>query len=75
MLVLTAQDGVLQLLLSLLDPEQVPPLRSIVVLVRDRVLFLPPQDSEQAVQGVQLPQTQFSGKNNNNSKLENPNLI
>ena len=73
-LVLTAQDCVLQLLLSIPDPEQVPSLRSILVLVRDRVLFLPPQDSEQADQGVQLPQTQFSGKNNNNSKLENHNL-
>ena len=59
----------LQRLLSLPDPAQIPPNRSILVLVRDLALNPSPQDFEQDDQLVQGPQTQFSGKNNNISKL------
>ena len=52
----------LQGLLSLLDPEQVPPNCSILVLVRDRVLVPPPQGIEQDNQVDQGPQTQSSRK-------------
>ena len=64
----------LQCLLSLPDPEQVPPNRSITVLVRDRSLVPPPQVFEQDNQVDQGPQTQSSRKKNNNSKLNNHNL-
>ena len=52
----------LQSWLSLPDPEQFPPLRSVLVLVRDLVLFPGPQDLEQDDQGDQLPQKQSAGK-------------
>ena len=64
----------LHCLLSLPDPEQVPSLRSVLVLVRDRVLVPLPQGLVQDDQVDQVPQGQFSGKNNNNSKLDNHNL-
>ena len=57
--------------MSLSDPEQVPPNRSILVLVRDRVLVPPPQDTEQENQADQAPQTQSSRKKNNNLKVNN----
>ena len=60
--------------MSLPDPEQFPPFRSVFVLVRDLVLVPPPQGFEQDDQLPQRPQTQFSGKNNNNSKINNHNL-
>ena len=71
---LPGQGCVLQGLLSLPDPEQVPPLRSVLVLVRDLVLVPLPQCFVQDFQVDQISQTQFSGKNNNNSKLDNHNL-
>ena len=52
----------LQSWLSLSDPEQLPPLRSVLVLVRDLVSVPLPQDFEQEPQVDQGPQTQFSGK-------------
>ena len=64
----------LQCLLSLPDPEQVPPLHSVLVLVRDRVLVPLPQVFVQDDQVDQLPQRQLSGKNNNSSKHDNHNL-
>ena len=67
------QDCVLQCLLSLPDPEQVPPNRSILVLVRDRLLVPPPQVFEQDNQDDQGPQTQSSKKENNNLKLNKHN--
>ena len=68
------QGCVLQCLLSLPDPEQVPPNCSILVLVRDRLLVPPPQVFEQDNQVDQGPQTQSTRKKNNNSKLNNHNL-
>ena len=68
------QDCVLHCLLSLPDPEQVPPIFSILVLVRDRLLDPPPQVFEQDNQVDQGPQTQSSRKRNNNLKLNNYNL-
>ena len=58
---LPGQDCGLQGLLSLPDPEQVPPNCSSLVLVRDRVLVPPPQGFEQDNQVDQGPQTQSSG--------------
>ena len=52
----------LQSWLSLSDPEQLPPLRSVLVLVRDLVLVPSPQDLEQDDQGDQLPQKQSAVK-------------
>ena len=57
-----AQDCLLQRLLSLPDPEQFPPFRSVFVLVRDLVLVPPPQGFEQGNHVDQRPQTQSSGK-------------
>ena len=57
-----AQGRVLQRFLSLPDPGQFPPFRSVLILVRDLKLVPPPQDFEQDDQFVQLPQTQFSGR-------------
>ena len=65
-----AQDCVLQRLLSLPGPEQFPPFCSFLILLRDLVLVPPPQDFEQGGQNDQIPQTQSSGKNNSNSKLD-----
>ena len=62
MFCLPGQGCVLQGLLSLPDPEQVPPLRSVLVLVRDLVAVPLPQVFEQETQVDQGPQTQFSGK-------------
>ena len=59
---LPVQDCVLQLFMSLPDPEQFPPFRSALVLVRDLVLVPPPQVLEQDNQVDQGPQTQSSGK-------------
>ena len=63
-----SQDCVLHRLLSLPDPEQFPPFRSFLILLRDLILVPPPQDFEQGDQYDQIPQTQSSGKNNSNSK-------
>ena len=60
---LPAQDCVLQFLMSLPYPEQFPPFRSALVLVRDLVLVPPPQGFEHGNQVDQGPQTQSSGKN------------
>ena len=57
-----AQGFVLQSLLSLPDPEQFPPFRSFLILLRDLVMVPPPQDFEQDDQIDQIPQTQSSGK-------------
>ena len=62
MFCLPGQGCVLQGLLSLPDPEQVPPNCSILVLVRDRVLVPPSQVLEQGNQVDQGPQTQSPGK-------------
>ena len=59
---LPGQDCVLQVLVSLPDPEQFPPFRSALVLVRDLVSVPPPQVFEQGNQVDQAPQTQSSGK-------------
>ena len=59
---LPAQDCVLQLMMSLPDPEQFPPFSSALVLVRDLDLVPPPQDLEQGNQVDQAPQTQSSEK-------------
>ena len=56
------QDWVLQRLLSCPDPEQIPLFPSFVILSRDLVMVPPPQDFEQDVQNDQIPQTQSSGK-------------
>ena len=64
-----AQGFVLQSLLSLPDPEQFPPFRSFLILLRDLAMVPPPQDFEQDDHNDQIPQTQSSGKNNSNSKL------
>ena len=71
---LPAQDCVKQRLLSLPEPGQLPPFRSVSILLRDLVLVPPPQDFEQDDHVDQGPQTQSSGKNDNNSKLNNCNL-
>ena len=63
------QDCVLQSLLSLPDPEQFPPFRSFLILLRDLVMVPLPQDFEQDDQIDQIPQTQSSGTNKSNSKL------
>ena len=55
------QECVLQGLLSLPDPEQVPPFFSILIFLRDLVLVPTPQDFEQDNQVDQDPQTQSSG--------------
>ena len=68
------QDCVLQSLLSLPDPGQFPPFRSVLVLLRDLVLVPFPHVFEQDDHVDQGPQTQSSGKNDNNSKLNNCNL-
>ena len=68
------QECVLQALLSLSDSGQIPPFCSVLILVRDLVSIPLPQVSEQEPQVDQSPQTQFSGKNNNYSKLDNNNL-
>ena len=52
------QDCVLQSLLSLPDPGQFPPFRSVLILVRDLVLVPFPQNFEQDDQVDQGPQTQ-----------------
>ena len=52
----------LQVLLSLPDPEQFPPFRSALVLLRDLVSVPPPQVFEQDDQVDQDPQTQSSEK-------------
>ena len=70
---LPAQGCVLQVLLSLPDPEQFPPFTSALVLVRDLVSVPPPQVFEQDDQVDHDSQTQSSGKNNNISKLNNHN--
>ena len=70
---LPAQGCVLQVLLSLPDPEQFPPFTSALVLVRDLVSVPPPQVFEQFDQVDHDSQTQSSGKNNNISKLNNHN--
>ena len=59
---LPAQDCVLQFLMSLPDPEQFPPFRSALVLLRDLVSVPPPQVFEQDDQIDQDPQTQSSEK-------------
>ena len=69
-----AQGRVLQRFLSLPDPGQFPPFFSVLLLVRDLALVPPPQGFEQDDQFVQGPQTQFTGKNSYNSKLNNHNL-
>ena len=58
---LPAQDCVLQFLMSLPDPEQFPPFRSVLVLVRNLVWVPPPQGFEQDNQVDQDPQTQSIG--------------
>ena len=60
---LLGQDCVLQVLLSLPDPEQFPPFCSTLVLVRDLVSVPPPQVFEQENQVDQGPQSQSSEKN------------
>ena len=62
------QDCVLQRLLSRPDPEQFPPFRSFLILLRDLVMVPPPQDFEQDDQNDQMPQTHSSGNNNSSSK-------
>ena len=64
----------LQVLLSLIDPEQFPPFCSALVLIRDLVSIPPPQVFEQDNQVDQGPQTQSSGKKNKYLKLNNHNL-
>ena len=49
-------------MMSLLDPEQFPPFRSALVLVRNLVLVPTPQGFEQGNQVDQAPQTQSSVK-------------
>ena len=66
---LPAQDCVLQRFLSLPEPGQLPPFRSVSILLRDLVLVPPPQDFEQDDHVDHCPQTQSTGKNDNNSKL------
>ena len=60
---LPGQDCVLHVFVSLPDPEQIPPFRSALVLVRDLSSVPPPQVFEQGDQADQVPQTQSSGKN------------
>ena len=62
---LPGQDCVLHVFVSLPDPEQIPPFRSALVLVRDLVLVPPPQGFEHGNQVDQAPQTQSSGKSTN----------
>ena len=68
------QDCVLQSLLSLPDPGQFPPFRSVLVLLRDLVLVPLPHGFEQNDHVDQGPQTQSSGKKNKYLKLNNQNL-
>ena len=59
---LPAQDCVLQRLLSLPEPGQFPPFRSVLILLRDLAFVPPPQPFEQDDHFDHGPQTQFSAE-------------